>query len=74
MFSYVLCRSYSFHFLVSEYFNACLTSSSLSVQCIAVSLPVLYSTVCRCVAACGVQYSVSSHYIPSPVAVTVSDF
>lgn len=60
MFNYVLCKSYFFQFLVSECFNTCFD--------IAISV----STVCRCVAAYAVQYSVSSHY--TFVAVTVPDF
>ena len=52
----------------------CVAACALQYQCVAVSLPVLYSTVCRCVTACAVQYTVSSHYISSSVAVTVPDF
>ena len=37
-------------------------------------ISVQYSVlVCGCVAACALQYSVSSYYIHSSVAVTVSD-
>jgi hypothetical protein len=50
----VLHQSLACYIVLSLYRCLCYT-----VKCLAVSLPVLCSTVCRCIAACAIQYSVS---------------